>query len=76
MVPISVNVSRLHLHRPDFLPTYVRIKDEYGIPDGLCELELTESIVIEDLHGVFGIMEGCLLYTSRLFGIVESQLGQ
>ncbi len=58
VVPISVNVSRLHLHRPDFLPTYVRIKDEYGIPDGLCELELTESIVIEDLHGVFGIMEG------------------
>ena len=58
VVPISVNVSRLHLHRPDFLSTYVRIKDEHGIPDGLCELELTESIVIEDLHGMFDIMEG------------------
>lgn len=58
VVPISVNVSRLHLHRPDFLSTYVRIKDEHGIPDGLCELELTESIVIEDLHGMFDIMDG------------------
>lgn len=58
VVPISVNVSRLHLHRSEFLPTYVRIKDEYGIPDGLCELELTESIVVEDLHGMFDIMEG------------------
>ena len=58
VVPLSVNVSRLHLHRPDFLPTYVRIKDAHGIPDGLCELELTESIVIENLHGMSDIMEG------------------
>lgn len=58
VVPVSVNVSRLHLHRDDFLPVYTSIKEHYGIPDGLCELELTESVVIEDLHGTFEIMEG------------------
>ena len=57
VVPLSVNVSRLHLHRDDFLPTYVRIKERYDIPDGLCELELTESVVVEDLRGTFAIME-------------------
>lgn len=57
VVPLSVNVSRLHLHRPDFVSTYVRIKEAYRIPDGLCELELTESIVVEDLDGTFAIME-------------------
>ncbi|MBX9032984.1 bifunctional diguanylate cyclase/phosphodiesterase [Gordonibacter massiliensis (ex Traore et al. 2017)] len=57
VVPLSVNVSRRHLHRDDFLPSYVRIKDRYGIPDGLCELELTESIVMDDLGGTFDIME-------------------
>ncbi|RDB61945.1 GGDEF-domain containing protein [Gordonibacter sp. 28C] len=57
VVPLSVNVSRRHLHRDDFLPSYVSIKERYGIPDGLCELELTESIVMDDLHGTFEIME-------------------
>lgn len=49
VVPVSANVSRLHLHRPDFVETYARIKDRYRIPDGMAELEVTESIVLEDL---------------------------
>ena len=44
--PMSANVSRLHLHRPDFVETYARIKDRYRIPDGhVPSWKLTESIV-------------------------------
>lgn len=45
---ISVNVSRLTFLQENFVPNYTRIKAQYGIPDGQIELELTESIVMED----------------------------
>lgn len=57
VVPVSVNASRLHLHNPSFVPTYVRIKDAYGIPDDLCELELTESMVLEDLDNAVSVID-------------------
>lgn len=48
--PISVNVSRVQFHTPDFEKNYIRIKDQYDIPDGLLELEFTESIFFEDVE--------------------------
>lgn len=57
VVPISVNVSRLHLHRKSFVSDYVRIKDAYRIPDELTELELTESMVLEDLDNAIAVIE-------------------
>ena len=49
VVPISVNVSRLQFYRIDFVKRYTKIKEKYDIPDGLLELEFTESIVFENL---------------------------
>ncbi len=49
VVPVSVNVSRLQFYRIDFVKHYTKIKDKYNIPDGLLELEFTESIVFENL---------------------------
>ncbi|MBQ2091939.1 MAG: EAL domain-containing protein [Clostridia bacterium] len=49
VVPVSVNVSRLQFYRIDFVKRYTKIKEKYGIPDGLLELEFTESIVFENL---------------------------
>lgn len=46
---IAVNVSRLGLLQPDFVDYYVSVKNRYGIPDGLLELEFTESIILEDI---------------------------
>ena len=48
-VPLSVNLSRAHLFADDFsfLNYFYRIKEEYQIPDGLIELELTESLMLE-----------------------------
>lgn len=48
-LPISVNVSRVLLYKPDFLATYREIKEIHQIPDGMLELEFTEGLLIEDL---------------------------
>lgn len=47
--PLSVNLSRSHLITQDlsFLDRLEAIKDRYRIPDGLIELELTESLMLE-----------------------------
>lgn len=45
---ISVNLSRRHFQDLSFLKEYAQIKESYKIPDGLIELELTESIFFDD----------------------------
>jgi diguanylate cyclase (GGDEF)-like protein/PAS domain S-box-containing protein len=47
--PLSVNLSRAHLVSGDlsFLDRFHELKEQYGIPDGLIELELTESLMLE-----------------------------
>lgn len=47
-LPLSVNLSRAHLISNDlsFLDRFKAIKEQYGIPDGLIELELTESLML------------------------------
>lgn len=57
VVPVSVNVSRLHLHSREFVPTYVAIKNAYAIPDGLAELEFTETMVLEDLDHAIEVID-------------------
>lgn len=49
VVPVSINVSRLQFYKLDFVKRYTKIKEKYNIPDGLLELEFTESIVFENL---------------------------
>ncbi|NBK98699.1 MAG: EAL domain-containing protein [Erysipelotrichia bacterium] len=48
-VRISVNLSRSHLWHSDFLKEYKRIQTQYNIPSNLLEIELTETIVFENL---------------------------
>ena len=80
-VPISVNLSRAHFRKSDFLRAFHDIKQRYHIPDGMIELELTESIfftskqiahvkqVIEKMHA-YGFL--CSLDD---FGVGYSSLG-
>lgn len=44
VLPISVNVSRLHLMDPDFIDNYGSIISKYGIPPDLLEFEITEQM--------------------------------
>ena len=48
--PLSVNVSRMQFYTPDFVERYIKIKSRYAIPDGLVELEFTESIFFENVE--------------------------
>lgn len=46
--PISVNVSRVNMYNPMLCDTLSKIVKKYKIPNGLLELELTESAYTEN----------------------------
>ncbi|MEM1486051.1 EAL domain-containing protein [Oscillospiraceae bacterium PP1C4] len=47
IVPVSVNISRMHLHNPEFTQNTIDTVQKYEIPCGLIELELTESAMLD-----------------------------
>ena len=56
---LSVNVSRLALHQPDFIITYAGIRRKYGVPDGCIELEFTEGLVFENSARFQNVVQMC-----------------
>ncbi|MCC0641026.1 MULTISPECIES: bifunctional diguanylate cyclase/phosphodiesterase [unclassified Clostridioides] len=48
-IPISVNVSRLHLYNPQFRYIVLGLINKYNIPKSFLELELTESLFIKNI---------------------------
>ena len=48
VVPISVNISRVHFARTDLAEHISSLVDEYNVPHHLIELELTESAFFDD----------------------------
>lgn len=55
--PVSVNVSRLQFYDQDFVRCYVEIRDKYGIPPELVEIEFTESIAIDNAELMIQIIK-------------------
>ncbi len=49
---VSVNCSRLNVDNPNFVSEVVSLVDRYGIPHGCIELELTESITVQNEKGI------------------------
>ncbi len=49
-IPISVNMSRLHLYDRNFPETLSKIANRYEIPTNELEIEITESLFIKDNH--------------------------
>ena len=45
---VSVNISALEMRQPDFVERLTRLLHESGLPAHLLELELTESILLQD----------------------------
>ena len=45
---MSVNLSRRHFEDPRFLARFADTADRLGVPRGLLEMELTESIFLDD----------------------------
>ena len=49
MLPVSVNVSRVHLNNDNFLTVLDELVEKYGIEKKYLELEITESVEGEHL---------------------------
>ena len=47
-MPVSVNLSRRHFEDPRILSSVADTADRLGVPRGLLEMELTESIFLDD----------------------------
>jgi len=58
VVPVSVNVSRVHFLNSNFVSDYNKIKKKYKVSDDLIEIEITESVVFsnENEKEVFTVM--------------------
>lgn len=56
-VPVSVNLSRLHLLDPNFFEKVKTLVKKYNIPAKLIEFELTESAVFDNLNLIFTLIK-------------------
>ena len=56
VVPISVNVSRIHLYDSSFVGKFMEVVDKYKLPYELIELELTESMFLDNTNVAITIM--------------------
>lgn len=55
-VPVSVNVSRVHMANEHFVDEFERLVKQYNIPNQLLELELTESMVLDHVDSAINAM--------------------
>ena len=55
--PVSCNFSRLHFRNEDFPQTLCRIADQYQVPHEYLELEITESVVMENRERVLDYLD-------------------
>lgn len=56
-IPVSINVSRIHLHDPGFCNKLKRLSEKYQVPPHLIELEITESAYTECPGVLYDIMD-------------------
>lgn len=55
-VPISVNQSRILLHNPEYVQNVCNILKRYQIPNGIIELEITESLFFDEKEKMISII--------------------
>lgn len=54
-LPISVNQSRRHLYDSNYIPHLLEVLSSHGVSPGLIELELTESVFLEDTRELIDV---------------------
>lgn len=59
VVPISMNVSRMHLENDDILAYIQLLMDKYNVPAKFIEFELTESIYMNNYESVRSFIATC-----------------
>ncbi len=56
LVPVSVNISRVHIFDPGFCDKITSLIQKYKIPIQMLELEFTESAFVSNLNELYHIM--------------------
>ncbi|MEG1663230.1 MAG: EAL domain-containing protein, partial [Clostridia bacterium] len=54
---IAINVSQKDILSRTFISDYVEMKEKYNVPDGLLEVEFSESIIVENENLMINILE-------------------
>ena len=52
-VPLSINISKLNIHRPDFCKQLKALCEKYDVPPNLIELELNEEVLLFERNEEF-----------------------
>lgn len=58
MVPVSLNVSRIHLNKMHILEYVQELFEEFKVPSGMIEFELTESIYLDNTELALELIKG------------------
>ncbi len=58
VVPISLNISRVHLNKMHILEYVKELFEEYKIPFSMVEFELTESIYLDNTEQALELVKG------------------
>lgn len=78
LVPISVNFSRVHSSKENFVDRVNTLADRYGVNKSLIEIEITESAFVEDVNIMMRYMSKLREYGFKIdiddFGIGYSSL--
>ena len=78
LYPISVNFSRVHSSKENFVERVNTLADRYGVDKGLIEIEITESAFVEDVNIMMRYMSKLREYGFKIdiddFGIGYSSL--
>ncbi len=56
-VTVSVNFSRVHLNNPTFVEELCSIADSYGVPRHLLEIEITETVMYDNIDILIGVLD-------------------
>jgi diguanylate cyclase (GGDEF)-like protein len=56
VVPISVNLSRVHFYEQDFMKEFKEIIEKYKIPSQYIEFEVTESTALENTEKLLAVL--------------------
>ena len=79
-VSLAVNVSARQFHHPDFVAQVLAVLEETGANPERLELELTESLLVEDVEAIIGKMSQLKAHGVRFslddFGTGYSSLSQ
>lgn len=56
-VPISINVSRMHVYQENFIENMIKLTDKYGISPEFIPLEITESAFTSEENSLYRKVE-------------------